>query len=85
MPSSKNYKRNYKQEYANQGGTPARRKARSKNTMARRKAIKEGKVKKGSTKDVAHTKPKANGSTFIQSRSKNRSIPRTKTAKRRSK
>jgi len=85
MPSAPGYKRNYKQEYANQGGTPARRKARSKNTMARRKAIKEGKVKKGSTKDVAHTKPKANGSTFIQSRSKNRSIPRTKTAKRRSK
>jgi len=85
MPSSKNYKRNYKQEYANQGGTATRRKARSKNTMARRAAIKAGRVSKGSKKDVAHTKPKANGSTFIQSRSKNRSIPRTKTAKRKSK
>ena len=82
MPSSKNYVRDYKQEYANQGSKPERKKARARNNAARQRAIKAGKVKKGSRKDVAHTKPNAKGSTFIQDRSKNRSIARTKTSGR---
>jgi len=82
VPSSKGYKRDYAQEYANQGSKPKRKKARAENNKARRQAIKEGKVKKGSSMDVAHTKPGAKGDTFIQHRSKNRSIARTKTAKR---
>lgn len=82
MPSSKNYVRNYKQEYKEQGSSTKAKKQRARNNKARRDAIRKGKVTKGSTNDVAHTKAGAKGSTFIQSRSKNRSIPRTKTAKR---
>ena len=82
MPSSPGYKRDYKQEYKDQGGTPKRKKARAENNKARRQAIKKGKVKKGSSMDVAHTKPGAKGNTFIQHRSENRSIARTKKAKR---
>ena len=80
MPSSKNYKRNYRQEYAND--SPARKKARARNNKARREAMRKGLVRKGDGKDVAHTKPGARGKTFIQSASKNRSFPRTKTAAR---
>lgn len=83
MPSSKGYKRDYKQEYANQGSKPKRKKARAENNKARQEAIKKGRVKKGSKMDVAHTKPGAKGKTFIQDRSKNRSIPRNKKAGRR--
>lgn len=83
MPSSKNYERDYKQEYKNQGSTPKRKKARNENNKARKKALKEGRVKKGSKMDVAHTKPGAKGKTFIQHQSKNRSIKRNKSAGRR--
>lgn len=83
MPSSKGYKRDYKQEYAKQGASTKAKKQRARNNKARRKAIADGKVEKGSTKDVAHSRPGAKGSTFIQDRAKNRSIARTKTAKRR--
>lgn len=82
MPSSENYKRDYKQEYKKQGASSKAKKQRARNNKARQDAIRKGKVKKGSSKDVAHTKPGAKGDTFIQSRSENRSIPRTKTAKR---
>lgn len=82
MPSSPNYKRDYKQEYKKQGASTKAKKQRARNNAARRKAIKNGSVSKGSSKDVAHTKPGAKGSTFIQDRSKNRSLPRTKTARR---
>lgn len=84
MPSSKNYKRNYKQEYetakrrgelgtgSNSGGAIRQR--------ARRKMLKEGKVKPG--QDVHHKKPISRGGTnkpgnlAAVSPSKNRSFAR---------
>ena len=84
MPSSPNYKRDYKQEYKKQGASKKAKLQRAENNRARAKAMKEGKVKKGDGKDVAHTKPGAKGSTFVQSASNNRSIPRTKTSRRKS-
>lgn len=82
MPSSANYKRDYKTEYKKQGASKKAKTQRAANNKARRKAEDKGKVSKGDGKDVAHTKPGAKGSTFIQAASKNRSIPRTKTARR---
>jgi len=82
MPSSKNYKRDYKTEYKKQGSSTKAKKQRARNNKARRTALKNGTVKKGDGNDVAHTKPGAKGSTFKQKASKNRSIPRTKNAKR---
>jgi len=82
MPSSPGYQRDYKQEYKKQGASNKAKKQRVRNNTARNQAIKAGKVRKGDGKDIAHTKPGARGSTFIQSASKNRSIPRTKTSRR---
>lgn len=74
--------RNYRKEYDNYHSTPKAKKQRARNNAARQKAIKEGKARKGDGKDVAHTKPGAKGSTFMQSKSANRSFARTKTARR---
>ena len=52
MPSSPNYKRNYKQE-ANPE-SPLRKKKRAMRNKARRVAKKAGLVKKGDGKDVHH-------------------------------
>jgi len=82
MPSSKGYKRDYDAEYKKQGKSKKAKKQRARNNAARQKALKEGKVKKGDGKDIAHKKAGARGATFVQSASKNRSIPRTKKAKR---
>lgn len=79
-------KRNYKSEYANYQGTGEQKKKRAKRNAARRKMEKEGKVKKGDGKDVDHFKGLAAGNgkknLRVQSRSANRSFPRTKTAKK---
>ena len=86
MPSSKNYVRNYKQEYktakarkevsAGPNGDNAKRKA------ARRKLEKAGRVRKGDGKDVDHKNrnPKDNRRSNLRvvSKSKNRSITRKK-------
>ena len=88
MPSSAGYKRNYKQEYktakkrgevgTGSNGDNASRK------RARRKMEKAGKVRKGDGKDVAHKNgnPKDNkkGNLSVQSKAKNRSYARTKSA-----
>ena len=78
MPSSKNYKRDYKAERLAE--KPKRRKDRAKRNTARRQAIKAGKVKKGDkSKHVDHKKPLRSGGTNakknvrIQSASKNSS------------
>jgi len=52
MPSSPNYKRNYKQEARTE--KPLRVKKRAKRNQARRIALKAGLVKKGDGKDVDH-------------------------------
>ena len=69
--------RDYKKENARD--TPARKKARARNNAANRAA---GTYGNGDGIDIAHSKPNARGKTFKQAASKNRSFPRTKTARR---
>jgi 5-methylcytosine-specific restriction endonuclease McrA len=83
MPSSPNYKRDLKQEYATQkargdvGGSDS---PNSKRKRARRKALKLGLVKPG--QDLDHKKPLSKGGSNTMSNvrattpSKNRSFPR---------
>lgn len=78
----KKKKRNYKKEYKNYHSKPAAKKQRARNNKANRDA---GTYGNGDGKDIAHSKPKAKGETKKQSPSKNRSFPRTKTARRKKK
>ena len=87
MPSSKNYKRDYKQE----GKTARKRgevKDRAKRNAARRKLMAEGKVSKGDGKDVDHKKPLRSGGSNsrsnlrVQSKGNNRSFSRKKNSKK---
>lgn len=83
MPSSKNYKRDYKQERKTakkRGETGVGSKSSdAKAHRARRKLEKEGKVKKGDGKDVDHKKPQKSGGSNkrsnlrVKSKSSNRS------------
>lgn len=78
MPSSPNYKRNYKQEMktATARGEDRDRAARNK---ARRHAVAAGKASKGDGKDIDHRVPlrsggsTKDGNTRVRSRSANRS------------
>lgn len=87
MPSSPNYKRNYKQEKktSDARGEKPKRAARNR---ARRKLMKEGVVSKGDGKDVDHkdgnTKNNKKSNLKAVSASKNRSYPRTKSGAKRS-
>jgi len=78
--------RDYKAEYANYQGSEEQKKKRALRNAARAKLAKAGKVHKGDGKDVDHKKPLAKGGTNapgnlrVQSKSKNRSFARTKTA-----
>lgn len=87
MPSSKNYKRDYKEEYENYHASPKQKKDRASRNAARRKMIKNGKVKKGDNKDVHHVNGNVRDNTqlAVKKQSKNRSFPRTKTARKRNK
>jgi len=85
MPSSKNYKRDIKQEMKTdkaRGGV----KKRALNNKARRKMIAAGKARVGDGKDVAHkdnnVRNTSKSNLKMQSKSKNRSIPRNKKAGR---
>ena len=82
MPSSPNYKRNYKQE-ANTD-SPLRKKKRAMRNKARRIAIKAGVAKRNDGKDVHHKDGNAmnnkRGNLTVKSASKNRSFPRTRSA-----
>ena len=86
MPSSKGYKRNYKEEYANYQGSKEQKKNRAKRNNARRMLEKDGRVHKGDGKDVDHTKPLSKGggnsrnNLSVKSKSSNRSYKRTKNA-----
>ena len=81
MPAKK---RDYKKEYANYQGKPEQKKKRASRNAARAKMVKAGKAKKGDGKDVAHKNgnPKDNRSSNLttQTKSKNRSYARTKSA-----
>jgi hypothetical protein len=81
--------RNYKKEYRNYQGTKTQKVRRAKRNTARTKMIKAGKARKGDGKDVAHknNNPFSNGfkNLAMQSKRKNRSFARTKTARRKRK
>lgn len=68
---------------------PEQKKRRAMRNAARRKMIRAGKARKGDGRDVAHldNNPRNNSSKnlSVQSRAKNRSFARTKTAKRKRK
>lgn len=84
MPSSPNYKRNYKEEYDRYQGSDKQKKNRAKRNAARTKLKKAGVDVKG--KDVAHRNNNVNDASrknlTVQSKSKNRSFPRNKKAGR---
>ncbi len=65
---------------------PEQKKRRAQRNAARAKMVKAGRVRKGDGKDVAHkdNNPHNNSSKnlAVQSKAKNRSFPRTKTARR---
>jgi len=74
-------KRNYDAEYKNYQGTEEQKKKRAQRNAARRKAEREGKVKKGDGKDVSHKKAMDKGGknsdgTRVESKSRNRSFKR---------
>lgn len=60
MPSSKNYKRDYKQENKYKA-QPEQIKARVARNKARREAIEAGVVKKGDNKQIDHKVPLSKG------------------------
>lgn len=75
-----------RKEYDNYQGKPEQIARRSSRNKARRKMVAAGKASKGDGKDVAHrngspTDNKASN-LEVQSRSKNRSFKRTKTARK---
>jgi len=71
--------RDYKSEYKNYHSKPKAKKQRARNNKANRQM---GTYGNKDGKDVAHTKAKAKGKTFLQSPSENRSFKRTSKAKR---
>ena len=83
--SATKMRRNYRKEYDNYQSKPDQKQRQAK--AARRLMEKEGKVKKGDGKDVAHKKPLSKGgsnkgqSEGGEQKSKNRSFKRTKTAR----
>lgn len=84
MPSSPNYKRNYREEYDRYQGTPEQRKRNNARKKARRLMEAKGKVRKGDGKDVDHKNmnPLHNGQKNLRvtTPSANRSFPRNKKA-----
>lgn len=54
-------KRNYKKEYREYHGKPEQKKRRAQRNAARRKAMKQGKVRKGDGKEVHHVGAKRRG------------------------
>jgi hypothetical protein len=80
MPSSPNYKRNYREEYDRYQGTPEQRKKNDSRKKARRLMEKLGKVKKGDGKDVDHKNGNPlqshKGNLRVTSKTSNRSFPR---------
>lgn len=73
--------RNYASEYKNYQGTPEQIKKRAQRNAARAKLMKQGKVRKGDGKDVAHVVAMDKGGTNadglrVESKSQNRSFKR---------
>ena len=84
MPSSKNYKRDYRAEYDRYHASPEQKKKRASRNAARATMVAKGKVRKGDGKDVDHKNGNANqnpgGNLRVQSKSANRSFPRNRNA-----
>lgn len=84
MPSSKNYKRDYSQEYKNYQGKEDQKKKRASRGRARYQLMKKGKVRLGDGMDVDHKDTNANNNSpsnlRVQPKSDNRSYPRNKRA-----
>ena len=78
--------RDYKSEYNNYHSSEKAKKQRARNNKARRKMEREGKVRKGDGKDVAHvnnrTSDNSSKNLRVESKSKNRSFARNKNAGR---
>lgn len=78
--------RDYRSEYDNYHARPEQKKNRASRNAARAKMVKAGKVKKGDGKDVSHRNNNAQDNSSknlaVAPRSKNRSFPRTRGAKR---
>lgn len=75
--------RNYDEEYKKFHKSKKSKKARASRNKARRKAIRNGTVKKGDSKEVHHSKPHAKGKTKVVSRKTNRRIGKPGRKKRR--
>jgi hypothetical protein len=87
MPSSENYKRDYKQELLTEKRNhPEKAKKRARNNKARREMIRAGKARVGDGLDVAHlnndTRDSKLGNLQMQKPAKNRSFKRDKSAGR---
>jgi len=86
MPSQKNTpaRQRAQKKY---NAKPAQKKRRAARNTARRRMIKAGKARKGDGKDVHHKdgNPRNNkrGNLAVTSKSKNRSLKRTKSARKR--
>ena len=84
MPSSKNYKRSYRQEYDRYHASPEQKKKRASRNAARSEMEAKGKVRKGDGKDVDHKNTNANDNSKknlrVTSKSANRSFPRNRNA-----
>ena len=70
--------RNYKKEYRDYHGTKEQKKRRAQRNKARRKALRDGRVRKGDKKEVHHVNAPRKGSlaktkTRVVSRKYNRS------------
>ena len=78
--------RDYKSEYQNYQGKPEQKKRRASRNSARAKMEKSGKVHKGDGKDVIHRSGNPTNNSKrnlgVQPKSKNRSYPRTKSARK---
>lgn len=76
--------RDYRKEYDRYQGKPEQVKNRAQRNAARAKMAKAGRVHKGDGKDVDHKKGvdagNGKGNLRVESKSKNRSYPRTKSA-----
>jgi hypothetical protein len=82
MPYSKNGKRDYEKEYREYHADDKQKKNRAKRNAARRELEKEGVVRKGDGKDVAHKRPLSKGggnhrsNLKVEDKSANRSFKR---------
>jgi len=78
--------RDYKKEYANYQGTKEQKERRAMRNKVRRRALKDGRVTKGSGFDIHHKDGNPRNShpsnLVVQHKSQNRSFPRDKNGRK---